>query len=106
MTSYEERFFAKFHMLTDVLPEQKLYTAEVNSMAHRNVLLSVASDTSSAMVAFAKLWAISYIGNHNIDNGYFRLIVLICSVKFVNFFLKLNFAVKLLCFSSARHAML
>lgn len=84
LTDYEERFFAKAHMLTDVLPEQKLYAQDVSSMAQRNVLLSEAADTTSTMAAFAKLGkgAVSYIGNHNIEDGFIRLIVSLCSVDF------------------------
>lgn len=84
LADYEDRFLAKAHMLTDVPTEQKLYTTEVNSMAQRNVLLSEAADTSSTMAAFAKVGkgAVSFIGNHNIEDGFIRLIVSLCSVNF------------------------
>lgn len=84
LNDYEERFSAKAHMLTDVLPEQKLYTLEVNTTAQRNALLSEAANASSTMAAFAKLdkGAVSYVGNHNIEDGFIRLIVSLCSVNY------------------------
>lgn len=83
LTDYEEKFYAKAHMLTNVPPEQKLYTQELSPMAQRTAL-SEPVDISGTMAAFAKLGAgaVSYVGNHNIEDGFIRLIVSLCSVNF------------------------
>lgn len=54
LADYEEQFYAKAHMLTNVSQEQKLYTQELSAMAQRTAL-SEPIDTSGTMAAFAKL---------------------------------------------------
>lgn len=84
LDDFEEQFFAKAHMLSNVLPEQKLYAPEVNAMAQQNLLLSETVDTSLTIAAFSKIGkgAVSYVGNDNIENGLIRLIVSLCAVNF------------------------
>lgn len=84
LKDYEESFFAKVHMLTNVLLEQRLYTPVIDTGKQQTVLLSETVDTSLAMAAFTKVGkgAVSYIGNQNNENGFIQIIVALCCVNF------------------------
>lgn len=84
LNDYEETFFAKVHMLTNVLIEQRIYTPVIDSTKQQTVLLSETVDKSLAMATFSKVGkgGISYIGNHNTENGFIRMMVALCSVNF------------------------
>lgn len=80
----KERFSAKANMLTNVLPQQMLYTMD---MAQRNLLLSEegnVSSSSSTIAAFAKVGkgAVSYIGTHiPKEDVFIRIIVSLCTAN-------------------------
>lgn len=83
LSDFEESFFAEGTTIMDVLPQQMLYTMDVQSMTNPHLLVQHCDPTmsSTTMVAFAKSGkgAIACVGNFTLEKRFYRLIVALCS---------------------------